>query len=214
MATRVDLKQGEMKKHIARALKSIRDGYVIVAPLEHGYVYLADAFSPSTVAAIHRLRGDEEGVAAQVLAHSLDTVKGIARSVSEDTQNLCKEFWPGLLSVTLKPSRSLTWDLGDMRSLDQFNVRVPKSRFVRALLKDSGPLAVASASPAGHPPLEKIARAEVKEWDVALVFDNGPLKSGPRTTIVEADELGVRLVRDGAISITEIEKIVPRLTMA
>lgn len=140
MATRVDLKQGEMKKHVARALKSIRDGYVVVAPLEHGYVYLADAFSPSAVAAIHRLRGDEEGVAAQVLAYSLDTVKGIARAVPEETQNLCKEFWPGLLSITLKPSRSLTWDLGDTRTLDQFNVRVPKSRFVRALLKETGPL--------------------------------------------------------------------------
>lgn len=214
MATRVDLKQGEMKKHVARALKSIRDGYVVVAPLEHGYVYLADAFSPSAVAAIHRLRGDEEGVAAQVLAYSLDTVKGIARAVPEETQNLCKEFWPGLLSITLKPSRSLTWDLGDTRTLDQFNVRVPKSRFVRALLKEAGPLAVASASPAGSAPLEKILRASVKEWDVALVFDNGPLKSGPRTTIIEADELGVRLVREGAISITEIEKIAPRLSMA
>lgn len=49
---------------------------------------------------------------------------------------------------------------------------------------------------------------------MALVFDNGPLKSGPRTTIIEADELGVRLVREGAISITEIEKIAPRLSMA
>mgnify|MGYP000438984517 CR=1 FL=1 len=43
---RIDLKAGEQKKHIARALKEIRAGYVIVAPLEHGYVYLADAFSP------------------------------------------------------------------------------------------------------------------------------------------------------------------------
>ena len=214
MAIRVDLKQGEQKKHVTRALKSIRDGFVVVVPLEHGYVYLADAFSPSAVAAIHRLRGDEEGVVAQVLAHSLDTVKGIARSVPEETQNLCKEFWPGLLSVSLKPSISLTWDLGDGRALDQFNVRVPKMPFVRALLKEAGPLAVASAAPAGQPPMEKIVRTMVKEWDVALVFDKGPLKSGPRSTIVEADELGVRLVREGAISIREIERIAPSLTMA
>jgi tRNA A37 threonylcarbamoyladenosine synthetase subunit TsaC/SUA5/YrdC len=48
---RIDLKQGEQKKHVARALKEIRAGYVIVAPLEHGYVYLADAFSPFAVRA-------------------------------------------------------------------------------------------------------------------------------------------------------------------
>jgi L-threonylcarbamoyladenylate synthase len=67
MAPRVDLKQGETKNHVARALKSLRDGYVIVAPLEHGYVYLADAFSPFAVRAMHVLRGDELGTCSSSL---------------------------------------------------------------------------------------------------------------------------------------------------
>jgi tRNA threonylcarbamoyl adenosine modification protein (Sua5/YciO/YrdC/YwlC family) len=204
MAPRVDLKQGEMKKHVTRALKAIRDGYVIVAPVEHGYVYLADAFSPSAVRAMHVLRGDETGVVAQVLAHSLQTVKGISRDVSGQTQLLCDQFWPGLLSVTLRPSSVLNWDLGD----------VPKSRFVRALLKESGPLAVASASPAGAEPMLKIDRTQLKEWDVAVVFDNGALKDGPRSTIIEADAGGVRVIREGAISVREMEKVVPNISMA
>ncbi|CAB4366586.1 unannotated protein [freshwater metagenome] len=208
---RIDLKQGEQKKHIARALKEIRAGYVIVAPLEHGYVYLADAFSPFAVRAMHVLRGDETGVVAQVLAHSLDTVKGISRAVSPVTQDLCNQFWPGLLSVTLKPSSVLNWDLGDDKELDLFNVRVPKSKFVRALLKESGPLAVASAAPAGDSPMLTINRAQVKDWNVAVVFDNGALKSGPRSTIIEADELTVRVVREGAISLAEMKKIAPAI---
>ena len=211
---RIDLKQGEQKKHVARALKEIRAGYVIVAPLEHGYVYLADAFSPFAVRAMHVLRGDETGVVAQVLAYSLDTVKGISRDVSPDTQNLCNKFWPGLLSVTLRPSSVLNWDLGDDKALDWFNVRVPKSKFVRALLKESGPLAVASASAAGEAPLLKIDRTKIKDWNVAVVFDSGPLKSGPRSTIVEADSGGVRVVREEAISITEMEKVTSRLSLA
>jgi L-threonylcarbamoyladenylate synthase len=209
---RIDLKVGEQKKHIARALKEIRAGYVIVAPLEHGYVYLADAFSPFAVRAMHVLRGDETGVVAQVLAHSLDTVKGISRAVSPTTQNLCKKFWPGLLSVTLKPSSVLNWDLGDDKELDWFNVRVPQSKFVRALLKESGPLAVASASNVGEEPMLKIDRTQVKNWKVAVVFDNGALKSGPRSTIIEADELDVRVVREGAISVAEMMKVAPNLS--
>lgn len=214
MAPRVDLKQGEMKKHVTRALKAIRDGYVIVAPLEHGYVYLADAFTPMSVRAMHVLRGDEIGVAAQVLAHSLQTVQGISRDVSGNTQNLCNQFWPGLLSVTLRPSSVLNWDLGDGKDLDWFNVRVPKSRFVRALLKESGPLAVASASTVGAQPMLKIDRTQLKEWDVAVVFDGGALKDGPRSTIIEADALGVRVIREGAISVREMEKVAPDISMA
>jgi L-threonylcarbamoyladenylate synthase len=209
---RIDLKQGEQKKHIARALKEIRAGYVIVAPLEHGYVYLADAFSPFAVRAMHVLRGDELGVSAQVLAYSLDTVKGISRAVSPDVQELCKKYWPGLLSVTLKPSSVLNWDLGDDKNLDWFNVRVPKSKFVRALLKESGPLAVASASQAGQEPMLKIDRAQVKEWNVAVVFDGGALKSGARSTIIEADAVELRLVREGAISFDEMRKVTPNIS--
>ena len=182
---RIDLKAGDSKKHVARALKEIRAGYVIVAPLEHGYVYLADAFSQYAVRALHVLRGDEDGVAAQVLAHSADTVSGIARELSADAEKLMKEFWPGLLSLNLRPNIGLNWDLGDDKELDLFSVRVPKATFVRAILKQSGPLAVASAAPAGSGPLLKINRADIKEWDVAAIFDKGPLKAGPQSTVVE-----------------------------
>jgi tRNA threonylcarbamoyl adenosine modification protein (Sua5/YciO/YrdC/YwlC family) len=209
---RVDLKQGEMKKHVARALKEIRAGYVIVVPLEHGYVYLADAFSHFAVREMHVLRGDANGVACQVLAYSADTVKGIARAVPAETSALMEKFWPGLLSITLKPSRTLTWDLGDNKALDRFNVRVPKSKFLRAILKESGPLAVASASNAGQLPMLKIDRAQVKDWKVAVVFDNGPLKKGPLTSIIEADELGARVVREGAITVAEMTAVAPSLS--
>ena len=208
---RIDLKAGDSKKHVARALKEIRAGYVIVVPLEHGYVYLADAFSQYAVRALHVLRGDEDGVAAQVLAHSADTVSGIARELSADAEKLMKEFWPGLLSLNLRPNIGLNWDLGDDKELDLFSVRVPKATFVRALLKQSGPLAVASAAPAGSGPLLKINRAEIKEWDVAAVFDKGPLKAGPQSTVVEVSGSDLRLVRPGAISSEQLLKVVPTM---
>lgn len=209
MAPRVDLKQGESKKHVGRALKSLRDGYVIVAPLEHGYVYLADAFSPFAVRAMHVLRGDEIGVASQVLGYSANTIQGITREISADATAMMDAFWPGLMSLTVKPNRSLKWDLGDDRALDAINVRVPKSKFVRALLKESGPLAVASASPTGSAPMLKLDRTGLKEWDIALAFDNGALKSGPASSIVDFTDGQPRIVRVGAISVAEMTEVLP-----
>jgi len=81
-------------------------------------------------------------------------------------------------------------------------------------LKESGPLAVASASPAGAEPMLKIDRTQLKEWDVAVVFDGGALKDGPRSTIIEADAGGVRIIREGAISVREMEKVTPDISMA
>lgn len=211
MAPRVDLKQGEFAKHIARALKSLRDGYVIIAPLEHGYIYLADAFSPFAVRAMHVLRGDELGISAQVLGYNAQMIQGITRDISEDAKVLMNNFWPGQLSLTVKPNRSLAWDLGDDKRLDQVNVRVPKSRFIRSLVKVSGPLAVASASHAGQPQTSKIDRALVKNWDVAVVFDAGTLKSGPPTTIVEEKSDGLHVIREGAVSVAQLKAFCPAI---
>ena len=212
MAPRVDLKKGELAKHVSKAVKSIRDGYLIVAPAEHGYIYLADAFSPFAVRAMHVLRGDEDGVAAQVLGYSAQTMQGIARDISSDAKALMDEFWPGLLSITLKPNRSLTWDLGDNNSLDRINVRVPKSRFLKALLKESGPLAIASASAAGQAPMLSIDRASVQQWDVAMIFDNGAIKPGQRSTIIDASVSPITVVRAGAISVAEMTPVAPGIS--
>lgn len=212
MAPRVDLKKGEFAKHVTRAVKSIRDGYVIVAPAEHGYIYLTDAFSPFAVRAMHVLRGDHDGIAAQVLGHSAQTIQGIARDIPAEAKALMEEFWPGLLSITLKPNRSLNWDLGDNNSLDRINVRVPKSRFLKALLKESGPLAIASASPAGTEPMLSIERAAAKDWDVAVIFDNGVLKPAQRTTVIDASVSPIRVTRAGAISVAEMTPLAPGIS--
>ena len=212
MAPRVDLKKRELAKHVSRAVKSIRDGYVIVAPAEHGYIYLADAFSPYAVRAMHVLRGDDDGVAAQVLGHSVKTIQGIARDIPSEAQALMEKFWPGLLSITLKPNRSLSWDLGDDNSLDQVNVRVPKSRFLKALLKESGPLAIASASRAGEEPMLAIDRTSTKYWDVAVIFDNGAIKPGQRSTIIDASVSPIQVTRAGAISVAEMTPVAPGIS--
>jgi len=54
----------------------------------------------------------------------------------------------------------------------------------------------------------------VKDWKVAVIFDNGALKSGPLSSIIQADELGVEIVREGAISVREMEKVAPDISMA
>ena len=60
-----------------------------------------------------------------------------------------QNFWPGLLSLNLKPQAGLNWDLGDGNTLDQISVRIPDSQFILEVLKKSGPLVIASAAAAG-----------------------------------------------------------------
>ncbi|MSO42864.1 MAG: hypothetical protein EXQ76_01340 [Candidatus Planktophila sp.] len=212
MGKEIDLKKGEISRHINKALKAISDGYVIVIPLEHSYAFACDAFKHDAVRAMHVLRGDPLFTAAQVLVGSTKTAHGVVREITPEISALMKKFWPGMLSMNLRPQTGLSWDLGDANQLDRVSIRVPKSKFAKALVAESGPLAVASGVRVGRPAPKALSDIFVLDSDLAMQFNNGNLRKGPTTTVVEADETGVRVLRIGAISLEEIQGIVPGAT--
>jgi tRNA threonylcarbamoyl adenosine modification protein (Sua5/YciO/YrdC/YwlC family) len=180
--------------------------------MEHSYAYICDAFKPDTVRAMHVLRGDPLFTAAQVIVGSTKTAEGIVREITPEIKGLMKKFWPGMVSLNLRPQLGLSWDLGDNNQLDRVSVRIPKAKFAKALVSQTGPLAVASASRKGMPSPKAMSDVMVLESAVALKFDNGNLRKGPVSTVIEADETGVRVLRVGAVSLAEIKAIVPGAT--
>ena len=204
---RVDITTGDRSEHLARGLKSIRDGYVIVVPLEHGYVYACDAFSHFAVRAMHVLRGDGLGVVAQVIIPNVKTAQGLSRSMRDDVQDITNAFWPGLLSVNVKPQVGLAWDLGDSGRLDQISLRMPQEGFVLDLLQKSGPLAIAGITNNALPTLLDVERFENPGVDV--IFDGGHLLTGPRSTVINVSDDGMELIREGAISRESLQKLSP-----
>ena len=211
MAT-TDLNSGALSEHLASAAATLKDGYVIVAPLESSYALVADAFFHDAVRALHVLRGDELGVSAQVMIGSSAAVDGIAREISEPVRALINNFWPGQLSINLKPQRGLNWDLGDGQQLDSFSVRVPSADFILQLAKMHGPLAVASAALAGKSPITNPNDLTFTELEVAAIFSVGPITQGPATTVVAGDSEPARIVRLGAISAEQITAIAPDIS--
>lgn len=204
---RVDITTGNRAEHLARGLKSIRDGYVIVVPLEHGYVYACDAFSHFAVRAMHVLRGDGLGVVAQVIIPNAKTAQGLSRSMRDDVQDITNAFWPGLLSINVKPQVGLAWDLGDSGRLDQISLRMPQEGFVLELLQKCGPLAIAGITNNALPTLLDVERFENPGVDV--IFDGGHLLAGPRSTVINVSDNGMELIREGAISRESLQKLSP-----
>lgn len=223
MGTVIDVKKGEFTRHINKACRAISDGYIIAIPLEYSYAYVCSAFKPDSVRAMHELRGDPLFTAAQVLVASQKVAYEVIREITPEITALMKKFWPGMLSMNIRPQTGLGWDLGDANQLDQVSIRAPKNNFAKALLAKSGPLAVASAGRADRSSVlsfgsaERVVRTAIKsvseikvtESDLAYTFNNGPLRKGPISTVIEADQAGVRVLRIGAISLEEIQTVVP-----
>ena len=212
MGKEIDLKNGELTRHVKKAAKAISDGFIIAIPLEHSYAFACDAFKHDAVRAMHVLRGDPLFTAAQVLVGNQKTAQGVVREITPEIAALMKKFWPGMVSMNLRPQTGLSWDLGDANQLDRISIRVPKNKFAKALLTQTGPLAVGSAVRVGRPVPKSLSDIFVLDSDLAFQFNNGNLRKGPVTTVVEADETGVRVLRIGAVSLEDIQSIVPGAT--
>jgi tRNA threonylcarbamoyl adenosine modification protein (Sua5/YciO/YrdC/YwlC family) len=214
MINTIDINSRDLDVSVDQALQWIRAGLIIAAPLENGYVYLSDAFDHDAVRAMHVLRGDALGVAAQVLISGQEVIDGIVRDVSTSARILMSNFWPGQLSFNLTPQRGLSWDLGDGKRLAKISVRVPSAEFVLALLRKSGPLAVNSVAPAGQPPILDARDISAREYDLAGIFDGGVLAPAPMSTVVSDNETGVEVVREGAISIDKLREVLPEIIVS
>ena len=201
MAKTIDLKAGQISRHVTNALKAINDGYFIALPDEHGYVYVVDAFNREGVRAMQVLRGAADGVTAQVAIKNIETANGISRDIPAAAIKLAEKHWPGLLTLVVRPHRQLAWDLGDANYLDEIAIRAPKAKFFKAILEKSGPLAFVSVAPSGATPILDPKLISKRGEDPALLFTSGKLRKGPQSTVVRAIGGEIEIMRQGAINI-------------
>jgi len=199
-----------------RALVALLQGEVIVVAAEHGYLFACDAFNPTSVARLHLLRGDQLGTAAQVLIGKVNAVSGLAVDFDSEWQAVANAFWPGLLTIQLAPQSALNWDLGDGRALAEFAIRVPQRAFLLTLLSRSGPLAAASAAMAGNPPIREISEVTVALSEIGVLIDEGVLPEGPASTVLRRPKsgVGIEALRIGAISLAQLQEVVPAIVAA
>ena len=215
MAERIVLtgvQESEISEAVATAVRYINAGEVIVVAAEFGYIYLADAFDKDAVKAVHILRGDQSGVAAQVFIKNAKVLSGIAKVSNANVDQLLTKFWPGLLSVTVSCQPGLSWDLGDDQRLGKVNVRVPNRKFLNRILESTGPLVAASVSLIGKPVVKDLTKLPVYESDVGAIFDEGILDAGQASTWLEISENEITVKRVGAISIEELQGVIPSIS--
>jgi len=195
--TTIDIKKGQIGRHVTRAVKAINDGYVIAVPMENAYAYLCDAFNHDAVRAMHVLRGSDNGIKAQVLVKDVKMAEGISRNMDGRTLAAMKKYWPGKITFQVLPSALLTWDLGDNNEVDEVAIRVPSATFVKAILAKTGPLATTSVAKVGENAIT--ASSEVPTDGIEVFFSNGKLRKGLPSTVVRTVAGVHTVLRDGAV---------------
>ncbi|HEY5664159.1 MAG TPA: L-threonylcarbamoyladenylate synthase [Ilumatobacter sp.] len=196
---------------VGRALAAIRRGGVVAIPTETVYGLAADAEQPDAVGRIFAIKGRPSDHPLIVHLAGLDRLEGWAASIPEAAVRLAEACWPGPLTMLLPSGRRASPLVTGGRAT--VGIRVPSHPMTLDLLeRHGGGLAAPSANRFGKVSpttarhvLDDLAGLLDPERDVVL--DGGPCTVGVESTIVDLTVDPPQVLRSGAISAADIERL-------
>jgi tRNA threonylcarbamoyl adenosine modification protein (Sua5/YciO/YrdC/YwlC family) len=200
--------QQDTSTGVTEAVAALRRGDLAVLPTDTVYGIAADAFSPQAVDRLLAAKGRGRDMPVPVLVGSWRGLDGLADHVTPDMRSLIEAFWPGALTVIVRAAPSLAWDLGETRGT--VAVRMPLHPVALAVLAETGPLAVSSANRTGMPPATTAAQAQEQLGSsVAVYLEAGSSGDAVPSTIVDLTGAQPQVRRSGAISVEQLQAVLP-----
>ena len=197
---------------LERAAELLRAGQLVAFPTDTVYGVGALAFDAASVAAIYVAKQRPPEKAIPILVADEADLLRITSSVPDVAHRLIAHFWPGGLTLVL-PKRP---DVPEIVSADMtLAVRIPDLDLARALMRLTGPLAATSANRSGQP--SPITASDVMiqlGGRIAAVLDGGPCPGGTPSTVVDCVSSPARVVREGAVSLADLRRVVPGMESA
>ncbi|MEK7104299.1 MAG: L-threonylcarbamoyladenylate synthase [Patescibacteria group bacterium] len=187
-----------------RIINILKGGGVGVLPTDTLYGLVGSALNKETVERIYEIKKREKEKKMIILISKRKDLDLFGIEFSDKVKKFLKKVWPKPVSVVLPLSytNNLYNSINYLhRGSDTLAFRVPKLRWLRKLLKETGPLVAPSANPESLPPAQSIEEAKGYFGDKVDFYVDGGQLSGEPSTIVRPDERGFEIRRQGAVKI-------------
>ncbi len=198
---------------ITKAANLLKKGEVVVFPTETVYGLGANAFNEIAVAKIFQAKNRPADNPTIVHISSIEQLNQVVTKVPKKAIKLIKEFWPGPLTLVLQKSANIPNNV--TAGLSSVAVRMPSHPVALALIKECNfPIAAPSANTSTRPSptCAKHAFDDLKER-VPLVIDAGSCEHGLESTVISLLEEKPVLLRPGAITIEQIERVIGKINV-
>ncbi len=192
---------------VQKAAQALRNGEIILYPTDTIYGLGVDATDKDAVAALRDLKGRDKRKPILIMLPSIESIEEYAE-MNDDAWRLAEAFLPGPLTLVLPAKKSVSYDLTFNRTI---GVRVPNDPFCLALAEAfEKPITSTSANRAGEATLgtvtEILGQFGFRADAIALAIDSGEKKGGKPSTIVSCTDTGRVVLREGSISVSELER--------
>jgi len=190
-------------------VERLRNGELIVFPTENSYAVAADPQNQDAVDHFRELKGHDPKTIYPLFVNSIEDLQPFTEDVSDKTRLLAQEFWPGLLNLVLSARDVPLHNFGGSEAPDRLVARKPKNALLNTVTELVGPVIYSSLKDkdgAVVKDLAKISPAHKKLITIAI--DNGEIKGGKSTTLLNCMNQQFKVEREGAITTWELKKVV------
>ena len=195
----------------------LRDGRLVAIPTETVYGLAARADDPHAVARIYAAKGRPADHPLIVHVADASALDHWAASIPDYARALAEEFWPGPMTLVVKRSDRA----GDFITGGQDSVAVRVSshplmdEILRALIQLTDDQSIGIAAPSANrfgrvsPTSAQHVHDEFADiiGDDDYILDGGESSVGVESTIIDCTDEIPRLLRAGAITVDDIERV-------
>ena len=183
---------------IREAVDLIRRGLVVAYPTDTLYGLAVDPRHAEAVKRLYDLKGRAGAWALTLIAADRAHVRA-AGEMTPEAERLAARWWPGPLTIVVRARGILAREM--LAGGRTVGIRIPDHVVAVALARDAGfAITATSANRSGATAASTADAVAAALPDVDAIVDAGPVRGGAPSTIVDASESPVTLLRQGVIA--------------
>lgn len=191
----------------------IQNGGTVAFPTETVYGLGANVFDATAVAKIFEAK--QRPADNPLIAHvaNLAQIRELASEVNENARNFIDALFPGPLTLVLPKSDRVP--LIATAGLYTIGVRMPRHELAQRFLEACGvPVVAPSANLSGRPsPTTWQAVLEDLDGRIDCILEGEATEIGLESTVVDCSSSVPMLLRQGAISLEELQAVIPETVL-
>jgi L-threonylcarbamoyladenylate synthase len=191
---------------LSEAVDAVKSGGVIAFPTDTFYALGVDALNESAVLRAFEVKRRPPSTPMPVLIAEPEQAHRYTTGFGAASNTLADRFWPGALTIVVDARESVPDVL--MGGFDTVGLRIPDHGLARKLIAEAAcGITGTSANISGQPPTKDwrcIEESMGQEIDAIVIGECGDASSA--STVVRIVDDSIRILRDGPISVDEIER--------
>lgn len=189
----------------------LHNGGALVLPTETVYGIFTKALDETAVNHVYQLKKRPRDKAMNLNVADYQTILEFSKEQPSYLKDLFEAFLPGPLTIILKANDKVPAWINSGKSTVGF--RLPNHPLTADLIKKTGPLIGPSANISGNESGKEYASIMAAFDHEVAGYEDDQAITGQDSTIVDLSGEKAKILRQGALTVDELKKVVPQLVI-